>query len=167
MSLYSGIVFPSRVISQSLINPASIKPAPLWLNLRISFMRNSKLSSSTHHSLLSLYTKCLMSVMVYRIPYVSSPQVSWPGNVLHLKSIFIIIIYRHIIHCQCLRISFHRLSLYWLAFTGTLNPPTHSHSSVILCGIIIIIIINKPGNWCYPVFIYFVLEWLLSPSCWH
>ena len=31
----------------------------------------------------------------------------------------------------CLRISLRQLSLYWLAFTGTLNLPTHSHSSFI------------------------------------
>jgi hypothetical protein len=39
-----------------------------------------------------------------------------------------------------LRISLRQLSLYWLAFTGILNPPTHSLSSFILRGVIIIII---------------------------
>ena len=56
-------------------------------------------------------------------------------------SIFIVIIHRHIIHCKCLRISLRQFSLYWLAFTGTLNLLTHSHSSFILIGVIIIIII--------------------------
>ena len=47
------------------------------------------------------------------------------------------------VDCQrmCLRISLLQLSLYWLAFTGTLNLPTQSHSSFIpYVGVIIIII---------------------------
>ena len=79
-----------------------------------SFMRNSKHSSSTDHSPLSQYA----------LPPNVSSLVSWPGNVLHLMSIFIVIIHRHIIHWQCLRISLRQLSLYWLAFTGPLNHPT-------------------------------------------
>jgi len=42
MLLCSGLVFPSSCVNQRLINPASIKPAPLWFYLRLSFMRNSK-----------------------------------------------------------------------------------------------------------------------------
>ena len=55
MLLYSGIVFPSSFVNQRLIIRAPIKPAPLWLYLRLGFIRYSKRSSSADHSLLSLY----------------------------------------------------------------------------------------------------------------
>ena len=88
MLLYYGTVFPSSFVNQRLINPATIKPAPLSLYLRLFFMRNSKHFSSTYHSPLSLYA----------LPLYVSSLVSWPGNVLHLIAIFIVIIHRHIIH---------------------------------------------------------------------
>ena len=55
MLRYSGIVFPSNFSNLHLINFA-IKLASFWPYLRLSFMRNSKRSSSLDHSLpLSLH----------------------------------------------------------------------------------------------------------------
>ena len=50
------MVFASSFVNQRPIIPVSIKPASLyhWLYLRFSFMRNSKRSSATDHSFLSL-----------------------------------------------------------------------------------------------------------------
>ena len=49
-SFVSETVFPSNFVNQRLLNPATIKPAPLWLYLRLSFMQNSKHSSSADPS---------------------------------------------------------------------------------------------------------------------
>ena len=53
--LYYGTFFPSSFVNQCLIIPATIKPAPLSLYLRLYSMRNSEQFSSTDHSPLSLH----------------------------------------------------------------------------------------------------------------
>ena len=68
MLRYSGIVFPSNFFNLHLINSA-IKLAPFWPYLRLSFMRNSKRSSSLDHSLpLSLHALPPMSVFWFLDP---------------------------------------------------------------------------------------------------
>jgi len=93
---------------------------------KILAAQNSKRSSSADHP------SSVCTTLMYVSSLVSSP----------LLSIIIVIIHRHVIHCKPARITL-RQSLHRLAFTGTLNPPTptHSHSSFILCRVINIIIV--------------------------
>jgi len=65
---HHALDLPSTFVNRRLINPASIKPAPLWIYLRLSFIRNSNRLSSTDHSLLGMCALPLMSVFWFLNP---------------------------------------------------------------------------------------------------
>jgi len=99
----------------------------------LSFMRNSKRSSSTDHSLLSLYTLPLMLVLWFFDPTMFF--ISYLFSVLSFTVISFIAIVSENKSPSVIAVL--------VGFSGHSQSPIHSHSSFILYGVIIIIKINK------------------------